>query len=1686
MTREALHRFCEFQFDGLSSEKVLYRELPYAFISYNQYEILRICTFTCAAMKIHILPKTGIQNSEKYAIERIEREFPREWVGYASLEIVEKGRLGREIDLVILTMDRVLIIELKRWNGAIKSEGGYWYRKRPNRDEFERMDVSPVKKNNDKAKILKSILDRQIGGAGSLLVDSRVVLCGNSPSPALTEEEKPFVLQFDEFLKIKDSVAYHRILPLPLAWQNSNWTINSPLKNAQKFDLLFRSAAYIRPRDFSWQNYTIEGKEVFKHPESLYREYRAINRDDQNSKALLRKWDFSRLGTSASTQGDWVNIAHRESRVYSFVKSKTDELDGVLLQPIGTTASEDVTQDYCELFDLPLKQKRLSEFIETYRGKLLVGDRLSLVKVLISKFSELHKLGVAHRDIGDHCIWLERPQSVRLSGFVAAYFPQMETVGIVKEKIAAITTKLPEDFFEDKNATPFHRDVFLLGVVAHLLIFETGPSLDSEMPKWALLPGDPLSSRLDRWFSKALSWETQDRWATASAMLDALNDIPLTEGEQVIPLSAFDYFQSQTKVNQWEELEAPIEKGNAEIYRARKDGVECLLKVWYGVRPDHSKPELNHLLLRFLEKAKAIKFTPTEWLPSVIDVGLNNRGLLYAREWLELPTLSEWLSSSPDLDQKINLCLSMLEGIDRLHSMRIPHGDIHPGNILVRPPGQGHSYPRVIFIDTPDFKNGTDEVATTAYSADNRDRISIEESDRYSATAVMVDILGASQANPSTGEHPIPKVYAELCECLSASPSILTFNPLLESLRNALLPDTPESEVFEISLVRLGAGLTVGSLMSDNGRYYIERDIYDADQDRLAIIAPGIQLRFLVERKTKAIKRFDVEGLTHKLFQRKVSRASPFEGSIILTLAAINDATPLLEAIYRLPGFAELESPSPNGKPDGDDAALAYIDEELPKQKSSISTRQIWEQLIEAEQDALPELEVIGASRPHPTRQDLILLPYRSTTSFEYAPDEEVEVFQENVTGTLQRVAVLDQRHTDGTEAALRATRFIISTAVGAKLILQSKRDRISYIRRQEAVERILARRSVIPNLVDYFEKDASPPVPDIYPPPTDQELDSYNIIVGEKRIFSLDDDKRSAFKRLYATGPIGLLQGPPGTGKTSFIAAFIHFIVSMKGAKNVLLVSQSHEATNTALEGVLKLAEYAGQPVDVVRVGEDGVLSDAIKHVGVSALQQSFRESFRAEFKHRVLALGSRLGLKADFVGEYCDIMVHITRLSDDLLELTAQLDQTAPTLERRPLEAKLASRREAFRTHISRVLDGDIPEDIPTALSRVEEVLMESYAITNPSAVERLNMLVRISREWIDVLGSESGNFAEFLARTRTIVAGTCVGVGRWNLGVAGNVYDWVIIDEAARAGPSELAVAMQVGRRILLVGDHFQLPPMYKDELRVEATRRLSISPDSDIFDSDFERAFESPYGLVAGATLNTQYRMAPGICNVVSRCFYAPRGRTLKQGRGSAPSYFNALPTVFSADVTWVDTTLGGREAYEKDPVNPRKKECSNQFEAKVVLDVLHKIILSDEFIEQLTSNTHDGEQPIGVIAMYAAQVKEIERALARADWLGATRSLIKVDTVDSYQGKENGIVVLSLVRNNPSKRQGFLKSPNRLNVAMSRAMNRLIIVGAAEMWKDRNDGSPLALVVNQVVELSNSGQARLLPFSELRM
>jgi len=1621
-------------------------------------------------MRIFILPKTGIQESEKYAVQRIENEFPREWRGYASLEIADKRILQRELDLVLLTHDRVLIVELKRWNGQIKSEGGYWYL------NGNRKDASPVKKNNDKAKILKSIIERNIKNGVTILVDSRVVLCGDSPRPTLEEDERASVLQLEEFLKAKEEKHYARLFP------KKPWA-TSPLKQFDEFETLFKRSSYIKAKEFSWQNYRVDGVEIFKHPRNLYREYKAVNRDDSNAKALLRRWDYSQLGAAAPTQGDWINLAHREGRVYSYVRSKTDELEGVMLLPIGNVPAGQVTTDHCELFELPIKQKRLFEFAELYRDKIALGERVALVKVLLSKFAELHRVGVAHRDIGDHCIWLERPQSVKLSGFVMAHFPQMDTVGALRDTVSAITTRFPEDVLGDKSSTNFHRDVFLLGVVAHVLIFGEAPPLDTELPKWVPRHDDPTQGRLDEWFENSLNWVAKDRYGNAGAMLDALNDIKLEgDGDAAIPISTFEHFQAKTTIRLYKELSDVEERDGAEIYRSEHNGTPCYVKIWYGLKPDGAKPGLNVSLLRFLEKAKAIQYNASEWLPRILDVGLTNRGLLYVREWLDGQTLEEWLGTNPGGDDRLSVCRDLVNGVCTLHAGEIGHGDIHPRNVVVLTRAQGSQTCSIKFIDTPDFKGEASEVVTTAYAAPNFERLSTFERDRYAVVVVISEVLVLTRNEGAQSAFAGPEVCAAIAHCFNATPAILTLEPLLQALESALNPEENQKRRLTVTLGNIPLGIKVGPMLSDNGAFYVETRHRNAELDQIFVVGPGTQLKLTVNVANRTLKYVDVEKITHTQFRFKSRPAASvrFECEIYLEQGPSNEVQDLVDALFAIPGLLEPEAmvSSETGELSG-----VELNEEVSGQPTFISTATIWENLIEAEEEALPEIVVTGDVRWHPTREGIQLVPYESDSSLDYAPDEEVEVFQFNESGEKRKVGTLEQRLTNAEALAIGNARLSLSTVLGARMTLQSRQDRSSYERRQNAVKRILSRRAVIPSLVSYFERDGAGAKLMQHDAPTEEELQEYEIFDGEKRIFSLNEGQRAALQRLLGCGPVGLLQGPPGTGKTSFIAAFLHYVVSRQGAQNILLVSQSHEATNNALEKTLELADATGLTLNVVRVGESSVLSEAIRHVGVSAIQESYREKFRSEFKHRICSIGTRLGLSKSFIEDYCDAMIQLLRLVEEIGQLNSEIRVDLAEEEKSTLLQRVAGRSDDFWGIAESVYQVSRSDDIPGAMREVRERIVHLHEVKSPDAVERLDRLIRISREWVEVLAAESGNFAEFLARTRTIVAGTCVGVGRWNLGVADNTYDWVIIDEAARSTPSELAVAMQVGRRVLLVGDHFQLPPQYKDELRAAMAKRLGVSVQADIFQSDFERAFESPYGKSVGASLLTQYRMAPAIGQLVSECFYKPRGKDLVTGRGKPPQYYDALPPELGSEVIWVDTSSAGVESRETRAEG--EKSTRNPFEARTVVDVLRHLLTCDAFVDGLLADIRPGEIPVGVIAMYSAQVVEIHRALARAEWIGEMRRHVKVDTVDSYQGKENRIVVLSLVRNNTEYRQGFLQSANRLNVAMSRAMDRLVIVGAGGMWRRERSDSPLAHVLQHIQRNADPGRFEVIDAAQFR-
>jgi hypothetical protein len=271
---------------------------------------------------------------------------------------------------------------------------------------------------------------------------------------------------------------------------------------------------------------------------------------------------------------------------------------------------------------------------------------------------------------------------------------------------------------------------------------------------------------------------------------------------------------------------------------------------------------------------------------------------------------------------------------------------------------------------------------------------------------------------------------------------------------------------------------------------------------------------------------------------------------------------------------------------------------------------------------------------------------------------------------------------------------------------------------------------------------------------------------------------------------------------------------------------------------------------------------------------------------------------------------------------------------------------------------------------------------------------------------------------------------------------VYDYVLLDEANRAGVLDSLLALARGRRMVLVGDPMQLQPVMSEAEQQMVTaasnngrngRRSGRAPivgvalpgaQHVIGKSLFAWIQERRFAPASTVLLDQQNRMHPAIGELVSRVFYSERVRT----GPAAPRRGTGLPA-FPSPVTWVDTRA------LKGNVESRAGGTSlfNVAEARLVTSVTRH--LAAHAPPNLT---------IGVITAYAEQRDLLRRLMGPHDWPPDRQ--LEIDTVDAFEGREKDIIVLSLVRANRRRDIGFLRLEQRLNVAVSRSRRLIIIVG----------------------------------------
>ncbi|MDH1510862.1 AAA domain-containing protein [Pseudomonas mosselii] len=545
---------------------------------------------------------------------------------------------------------------------------------------------------------------------------------------------------------------------------------------------------------------------------------------------------------------------------------------------------------------------------------------------------------------------------------------------------------------------------------------------------------------------------------------------------------------------------------------------------------------------------------------------------------------------------------------------------------------------------------------------------------------------------------------------------------------------------------------------------------------------------------------------------------------------------------------------------------------------------------------------------------------------------------------------------------------------------------------------------------------------------PRGRIMSSHEQIVEDAAYLSLDTSKQDAFKSIIETLPLFLVQGPPGVGKTRLVRELVSQIISNDSSSRILLSAQSNHAVDHLMQEIK----------DIVSDSNDAII--------IRCVQKSAKDAEK-------------------------------------------RFDIGYET-----------------RSIVNRIADSDL---ISTAPKELAEKLTQLTAAYNNDTNTPISTTLEISKNSIENLVLRSAN----------LVFATTNSAALEGLIEEKNQFDWSIIEEAGKATGGELTSPLLLSPRRLMIGDHKQLPPFGADRIlkilsnpadtknalesgnlmigrhfrdpivdeifsdaKLDNGSEEAASDFSDLCDeaaknfllfestieNEFDRQKRRNKGFPIAKSLHHQHRMHPEIAELVSHAFYKEDLKTdpssalrfeqnpspIRHSNGNIPD----LPIVW-IDMPWVSSTLDKKYG-DKIPHYTNPDE----------IDVIEIII------KQLTAASDNSAKPtIAILSPYSRQTREIANRIEAKknndlanihNFSSAAGDGSYCSTVDSFQGNEADCVIISLVRNNSHSTiynaLGFLADSRRMNVLMSRAKWRLVLVGSLDFLKSihaRPKGEP---------------------------
>lgn len=547
-----------------------------------------------------------------------------------------------------------------------------------------------------------------------------------------------------------------------------------------------------------------------------------------------------------------------------------------------------------------------------------------------------------------------------------------------------------------------------------------------------------------------------------------------------------------------------------------------------------------------------------------------------------------------------------------------------------------------------------------------------------------------------------------------------------------------------------------------------------------------------------------------------------------------------------------------------------------------------------------------------------------------------------------------------------------------------------------------------------------------------------------------------------------------------------------------ILIASQSHVAVDNSLAKIKKLIP----DIKMIRIGILDKLSESSREYTLDVFCRKWTEKVIANCREALASYKQEIGIdeslqeKNSIINEIESLTQEISESIDELEKVETELERINVLDSKwQFVNEKIVTMKQmvAIKTagiteeHLSQIIDG-FTESLSELNSRLSFVIDESIALAEQKT-ELQNRYVSLNEElgakenevdeWKGLLGVSSnkdyqqaksdiqvalkenkkkyvkyskveslckewqkrvtqgdGLLQESIADS-TLVGATCLGIASLGSNVEIN-FDWVIVDEAGKATPPEILVPICLGRKIVLVGDHKQLPPVVDEALlKLQDKERMNINKE-DLELSLFEY-LEKKLNADCKNILDEQYRMNPIIGDLISKLFYESKlvSKTSKKEKTIPLKMYESKPLV------WLSTA--SRPDRKEERISDSYR---NTCETKLIFEQLLEI---DKELDELKL-----KKETAIIAGYRGQRDSLTRLYESSYKVKFHNMSIEINTVDAFQGRETDIVFYSVVRSNDAGKLGFLKDIRRLNVAFSRARELLVVVGDHQCAQRRLD------------------------------